>query len=174
MLARIIEAPRAVSSSGTMPVTVARVPTGMKTGVSTVPRAVRRVPRRAFDPGSRAPGENEKAMAQPTLFRPRPESGCGDGHARVSLSAIPLRRDEPTVRRLFPVVEVKSSSVTSRTLALRALVFPVAPSTPAVANKVLRCPWYVHLLRLCARLAKTRMPQTRPMTGILPVSRCLL
>src|SRR5438552_682784 len=43
----MIGASRAVRSSGVMPVTVARVPTAMNTGVSTGPRAVSRRPRRA-------------------------------------------------------------------------------------------------------------------------------
>src|SRR3569623_3551617 len=56
----------ASSSSGVRAVPVARVPTGMTTGVWTVPRAVRRVPRRAREPGSRAPTENAKGTRHRT------------------------------------------------------------------------------------------------------------
>ena len=58
----MIGAPSVGRSSGVSPVTVARVPTGMNTGVSTVPRGVTSVPRRAREPGSRAPTEKRIAM----------------------------------------------------------------------------------------------------------------
>lgn len=44
------------------PVTVARVPTGMKAGVSTRPWAVTKAPRRAALPGSRRPGWKAKGI----------------------------------------------------------------------------------------------------------------
>src|SRR5436190_17774341 len=47
-------------SSGVSPVTVPRVPTGMKTGVSMVPLDVKSVPRRALEPGSLAPATKRK------------------------------------------------------------------------------------------------------------------
>lgn len=50
---------RRASSSGVHPVTVARVPTAMNTGVSTGPCAVMSVPRRAREPGSPACSRND-------------------------------------------------------------------------------------------------------------------
>ncbi len=62
VLASRMGAPRDVSSSGVSAVTVARVPTGMKTGVSTRPRAVVRTPLRARDAGSRSFSVKVSAM----------------------------------------------------------------------------------------------------------------
>lgn len=44
------------------PVTVARVPTGMKAGVSTRPCGVVKAPRRAWLPGSVGPGWKAKGI----------------------------------------------------------------------------------------------------------------
>ncbi len=67
MFARIISAPAARRSSGVSPVTDARVPTGMNAGVSTVPREVVSVPRRARVPGSRAPVRKAKVIVGGSL-----------------------------------------------------------------------------------------------------------
>ena len=55
--------------------TVARVPTGMKTGVSIGPREVNSVPRRARESGSRAPVTKRMAAEA---------EGGADGRAGVS------------------------------------------------------------------------------------------
>src|SRR6266568_5595432 len=58
----MISAPSARTCSAVSPVTVARVPTGMKAGVSTAPCAVTKRPRRARVVASSAPGWKEKLI----------------------------------------------------------------------------------------------------------------
>src|SRR5437868_7100992 len=78
-----MRAPAARRSSGVSPVTVARVPTVMKAGVSTAPCAVMSLPRRARVLPSCAVTWNESAMSG--LRRSTEE----DGVVRRSLGLAP-------------------------------------------------------------------------------------
>src|SRR3954449_13051510 len=86
-------APSVTSSSGDSPVTVARVPTGMKAGVSIVPRGVCSTPRRArpsrlliekgITPGKLSAGGGEfdrerRPRPRPALHRAAPAVGLHD------------------------------------------------------------------------------------------------
>ena len=67
MLARIIDAPVPATSSGETPLTDPPVPTGMKTGVSTLPWGVANVPVRAA-PSMGVQGEVEHGWEAPPLL----------------------------------------------------------------------------------------------------------
>src|SRR6266568_6577273 len=89
----MISAPSARTCSAVSPVTVARVPTGMKAGVSTAPCAVTKRPRRARVVASSAPGWKEK-LIWAADHTPNPLSRV-EGEGRRVLAAVgglPLTR----------------------------------------------------------------------------------
>jgi hypothetical protein len=71
VFARIISAPQATSSSGVTPFTVPYVPTGMKAGVSTAPRANERRAR------ARRPVAGKKLELHTALSRGSSADGSG-------------------------------------------------------------------------------------------------
>jgi hypothetical protein len=60
----------------------------MNAGVSTAPRRVASVPRRARDPGSRAPGANVKGMRGTLAARARAGPAVEHGSDRAPLGAL--------------------------------------------------------------------------------------